>query len=147
MKTYQRIATLLGAIANCKTASNTVWQDRHEAALERLLKSLPTGSGINNGIHLDPLSTGEKLILHADFQHMSEHGFYTGWTQHKVIVTPSLVSGLNIKITGRDKNNIKEYLGDLFYTELNEEEPADRGLDDTLSNAFASTHAAAQPAA
>ena len=46
---------------------------------------------------------------------MDEHGSYDEWTDHTVIVTASLIHGLNIKITGRNRNDIKEYLRDVFY--------------------------------
>lgn len=45
---------------------------------------------------------------------------YDGWTDHTVIVTPSLRSGFDIRITGRDRNQTKEYLYEVFDSALRE---------------------------
>ena len=52
---------------------------------------------------------------------MDAGGGYDGWTEHSVIVTPDLATGFDLKVTGRDKRDIKEYLGELFYAALCEE--------------------------
>lgn len=52
---------------------------------------------------------------------MNENGMYDGWTEHKAIIKPSLVFGLDLKITGRDRNGIKEYLHDTFMQALTDE--------------------------
>lgn len=52
---------------------------------------------------------------------MNEAGFYDGWTEHKVIVTPSLGSDYYMKVTGKDRNQVKDYIGDRFYHALDEE--------------------------
>ena len=41
-----------------------------------------------------------------------------GWTEPTIVVTPTLSSGFNLKITGRDRNQIKDYLGELFQVAL-----------------------------
>jgi hypothetical protein len=51
---------------------------------------------------------------------MDKTGMYDGWTNHSLIVKPSF-DGLNIRVTGRNKNYIKEYLADLFYEALTQE--------------------------
>jgi hypothetical protein len=45
---------------------------------------------------------------------MDEHGCYDGWTHHKVIVKASLWAGIDIRVTGRDRNQIKEYIAEQF---------------------------------
>ena len=45
---------------------------------------------------------------------MNEHGFYAGWTKHMVTVRPSLAFGLDVRIGGRDRNAIKDYLAEVF---------------------------------
>ena len=52
---------------------------------------------------------------------MNDAGYYTGWTSHTVIVKPSLCIEIEVSITGHDKNQIKEYLGDVYYQWLKEE--------------------------
>jgi len=52
---------------------------------------------------------------------MNESGAYDGWTEHKLIVSPSLLFDLDLRITGRDRNGIKEYLHDVFSAALQTE--------------------------
>ena len=52
---------------------------------------------------------------------MNEYGAYVGWTEHDVIVTPAF-DGFNLRVTGRDRNQIKEYIGDVFHTWLSAKE-------------------------
>ena len=51
-------------------------------------------------------------MLYTHFHHMNDGGFYDGWTEHSVVVTPSLVYGFDTRITGRDRNDIKNYIGE-----------------------------------
>jgi hypothetical protein len=83
---------------------------------------MPSGSGVDNGTILDSdKSTAEKLVFSVDFHHMEGNGFYCGWTAHDVVVTPSLAHGFHLRITGRNTNDIKEYLYDVYYAALGEE--------------------------
>ena len=75
---------------------------------------MPSGSGVDSGTKLLDNSTPDRLVFQADFHHMDENGFYDGWTEHQIIVTPSLAYGFNVRITGRNRNEIKDYLADLF---------------------------------
>lgn len=76
---------------------------------------LPSGSGFDNGSHLDVHnSKRDKIIITTSFHHMDENGYYCGWTDHKIIVTPDF-DGINIKVTGNNRNQIKEYIADTFY--------------------------------
>jgi hypothetical protein len=113
---YAAIASLLATIDRCRSNNNIEWRDRHQDTLDAMLKRhLPSGSGIDAGSHLlIEECKSNKLVFSADFHHMTEHGFYDGWSYHQVIVTPSLEFGAVIKITGRDRNNIKEYLAEVF---------------------------------
>jgi hypothetical protein len=47
-------------------------------------------------------------------------GFYSGWTDHTVIVRPSF-RGINVRISGRDRNGIKEYLAETYDYALTQE--------------------------
>lgn len=78
------------------------------------VNKLPSGSGLDTGVKLDlDRSSAEKLVFDTEFHHLNENGYYDGWTQHTVTVTPSF-DGFNLKISGRDRNGIKDYLYDLF---------------------------------
>ena len=122
MKTYQRIAHLITAQANCRKSDNAEWLNRHSDTLENLLHdTAPSGAGFNCGTKLSDESTGEKLIFETEFQHMDEHGGYNGWTAHRITVKPSLLFGFSLSVSGRNKNQIKEYIHDVFSTWLEEE--------------------------
>jgi hypothetical protein len=121
MKIFQKIAGLVEAIENCKKSGNKEWEDRHSDAIEDLVKNhLPSGSGFDAGTKFGfMVSNPERLVFLTDFHHLNENGYYDGWTSHKIIVTPSLASGFDLKVTGRDRNGIKEYIAECFHEELN----------------------------
>jgi len=122
-KVYRTLAGLVEARANCARSGNReFWHKRHSERLLRLVADyLPSGSGIDAGTTLDvDLSTAERLVFATSFHHMNEGG-YDGWTEHNVIVTPSLHHGIKLRITGRDRNEIKEYLHEIFHAALTAE--------------------------
>jgi hypothetical protein len=119
----QQLAILVQSRDNCEKANNTEWFSRHENAAEFIVKNTaPSGSGIDCGtkILLDECSA-EKLVFQANFHHMNDVGYYDGWTEHKIIVTPSLAHGFNLRVTGRNRNDIKEYLADEYHYWLSQE--------------------------
>lgn len=110
------LAVCLVARNNCIKSGNGEWQTKWEDAIESLCENLPSGSGIDNGtrIDLDRSNGTGWIVFTTAFHHMNENGMYDGWTEHEVKVTPCLHSGFNLKISGRDRNQIKEYLHDVF---------------------------------
>lgn len=118
---YQAIARRLNATENCLASKNEEWRPKHLAAAKQLTRDrMPSGSGINNGVTLGDDATSSKLIFRLSFHHMNDAGFYDGWTDHSVIVTPDLCFGFNIKVTGRDRNDIKDYLAETFQHALSQ---------------------------
>ena len=110
------ISQLAVAMRNCIASGNKEWKDKHEDALHRIQKNLlPSGSGIDNGTRIDLDKTnGSKVVLTFGFHFMDEHGFYDGWGDFVAVVKPGF-TGLEINIKGRDRQQIKEYLHDVFY--------------------------------
>jgi hypothetical protein len=51
---------------------------------------------------------------------MNEGGMYDAWTEHTIRVRPSLSSGFTLTISGRDRNEIKEYLHELILASASE---------------------------
>lgn len=99
------------------------WVNEWEARLERMEAALPSGSGFDSGTQIllgnpgesrNKRSIGERLVLKTAFHHMNEHGCYDGWTEHLLIVEGSLMFGCNLRITGRNRNDIKDYMQELF---------------------------------
>lgn len=85
--------------------------------LDELCKFLPSGSGFDSGCKINEVS--ESLIrIQADFHHIDSNGFYCGWTYHVVTIKPSF-HGYTLSVSGKNKNKIKDYVKDMFYTSLN----------------------------
>jgi hypothetical protein len=99
--------------------SGIVREDARDT-IERLVKEhMPSGSGFDSGtvLVLDE-STDYKLVFGTSFHHMNEHGSYTKWTEHRVIVSPSLAFDFDLTVTGRDHNGIKDYIHEVFHHAL-----------------------------
>lgn len=121
MKLYQKLASTIAAIENCKRSDNSEWLEKHETTLAELLERMPSGSGFDNGTTLDESSSFEKLIFNTSFHHMDDNGSYDGWTEHRITVTGSMLYGFTTKVSGPDKRQIKDYIGECFESALNEE--------------------------
>jgi hypothetical protein len=122
---YQALASKVSARIHCATTGKDEWLLRHRDDADALVRErMPSGSGFDNGTTLDwDKSTGEKLVFNTAFHHMDEHGGYIGWTEHTVTVKPSLMSGIDLTISGRDRRQIKEYIHECYYLALTLPEP------------------------
>jgi hypothetical protein len=126
---YQHIARKVTAERNCEVSGNTEWYDKHGLALHRIeADHLPSGSGIDCGTRIDmDKTTADKIVLNSNYHCMDEHGFYDGWIGFTVTIKPSLLHGITLDIKGpfSDRHgkyaDLKDYLGDVFYTCLDNE--------------------------
>lgn len=127
MKLYQTLASMVGSYHRCAKSGNVEWREKWEACIVAAVKSqLPSGSGFDSGPCIDlEKSTEENLFLDAAFHHMNENGFYDGWTAHTVHVMGSLAYGFQLRVTGRDRNEIKSYIGEVFHDVLSREYTVD----------------------
>ncbi len=114
---YSELGNLVQARINCDRAvpRNTEWYNKHSTAIANLVERfMPHGSGFDNGTQIDlEASHATKLVFHTAFHHMNESGMYDGWTEHTVTVTPAF-DGINLRVSGRNQNGIKDYIGDCF---------------------------------
>lgn len=111
-----KLSNSLQAYKTCIERGNTEWEEKHRENIEEMLKNLPSGSGLDNGVKFDwDNSTANKLIFSFGFHHLNEGGFYDGWTQHKLTLKPAFIHGYEMKISGPDRNWVKDYLSDLFH--------------------------------
>jgi len=112
------IASRLSAVGNCEKSNNTEWKLKHSEEIRRLVHSLPHGSGIDGKTELDfSRSKPEKLVISGSFHSMDENGYYDGWTDFTVTVTPSLAYGINVKVSGafpRRYSDTRDYLEEVF---------------------------------
>lgn len=115
---YKAIAIALQAFRNCeRSPAHADWLAQHKARIDWLVAQyMPSGSGFDNGTRLDfTRSQPDRLVFTTAFHHMNDAGFYDGWTEHSVSVVPSFDDGVRIaSISGRDRNDIKDYIADLF---------------------------------
>ena len=113
---YRVLAGLVIAIETCEESGNTEWKDKHKENLHKLVEEhMPSGFGFNSGTWINrERSHGDKLLFYTSFQHMNEGGYYEGWTNHTVTVRPSLFYGIELKIGGRNRNDIKSHIEEVF---------------------------------
>lgn len=112
----QDIAQTCDAYHRCVKENNTLWRDNYYETLKHFARNeLPRGSGIDCGTKIDiDRSTGNRVVLTTSFHHMDENGYYDGWTEHTIYITPSF-DGIDLRITGSNRNQIKDYLYDCYY--------------------------------
>lgn len=120
MRIYEFIATRLVAIENCRSSNNREWALRHQEAIEEVVKALaPSGSGFDAGTDLVwDKSSPNRLVFSTAYHHMTEGGMYDGWTHHDVTVTPHLAFGASIFVHGPNRNDIKDYVHEVFHSFL-----------------------------
>ena len=115
-----RLASAIEARANCIELGNAEWQQRHSDTIRELCRELPHGSGFDNGSHIDlDRCTPTRLVFFASYHHMTE-GAYSGWSEH-VITATATFTGFDIRVSGRDRNEIKKYIAETFYEILGSE--------------------------
>jgi hypothetical protein len=119
----KQIASLLEARKNCEQSNNQEWFGKHAQAIQDIAANfMPSGAGWDMGTKIDlDASQADKLVFYGSYHHMDDAGYYDGWTEHTIVVTPSLLSNINLRISGRNRNDIKEYLHETFYYALMEE--------------------------
>lgn len=126
MKRYIQLAKAIGSLKRCQEAQadNPEWIEKHSNAIDELCEALPSGSGFDSGSKLDlDASSGDKLVFTTAYHHMNEGGMYDGWTEHTVTVTPSFELGCHIKVSGPNRNEIRNYIDEQFSYVLDEDLP------------------------
>jgi len=131
-KLYKVIAGRVIAIENCIRSGNTEWKEKHEETLDKAIGFLPSGSGLDNGTTVNfEMCKTDRIVLDSSFHVLDENGFYDGWIEFVIILTPSLLNDFNISIVGKfsnrknnirkDCSDIKSYLAELFADTFNSE--------------------------
>ena len=115
---------MVSQIANPSYDSAILNRYDAQRRLEELTKKyMPSGSGFDSGTQFDIHGGAYKnLRFVTSFHHMNEGG-YDGWTEHVVTVMPSLAYGFELKISGRNRNDIKGMMYDTFQAILEQPIP------------------------
>lgn len=114
---YRELANRIQARLNCINKGDQEWVRQHEECIKSLKDLLPSGSAIDLRN-----SNGEKIIIDSSFHAMDDGGYYGRWIDFSVTITPSLIHGISLKISGRfgKYQDIREYLFDVFDSSLRE---------------------------
>lgn len=111
MKLYQKIAR----VASQKNAI-LKWQE-----FDKLQKLLPIGNGIEAKSVILLKSTEKRIVIDTAYWHPNVSYETSRWTDHQIVITPSFEGEINIRVTGKNLNNIKEYLNEVFREALMKE--------------------------
>lgn len=125
IKVYQFLANQLRRMNWCCDEAGNVhdkanFDDACDKIAECVDSCLPSGSGIDRGCEIplcDAIFDRKGRLQHfsivTSFHHMNDIGYYDGWTSHTIRVRPDW-DGIDFTISGRDRNQIKDYLGETF---------------------------------
>jgi hypothetical protein len=122
MKRLNVLAKTILARKHCLETGNREWFENWDSRISDILETAPSGSGFDSGTQLAIDESGhDKLTFYTAFHHMDEYGGYDGWTDHKVVVKADLVSDCIVRVSGRDRNEIKDYIAETFHYWLSED--------------------------
>lgn len=120
---YQIIAE---AVSATKRSVNIGFVTKWDDLIEDIEKNhLPSGSGIDGGCVIDRANcTDQKIVITSSFHLMNNDGYYVGWKDFRVIITPSF-SGIDLKIVATKSDtreihrawtngDLPSYLGETF---------------------------------
>lgn len=118
---YQLIASLIVAYKNCEASHNLIWLNRHSQKIRHIFDSLE-GAGFKFYYELDK-SKENKIIFYGNYHKMNDTGYYDGYDNFKVIMTPDFINGFSLRIISTDskiKSEDREYYYDYLYNALSE---------------------------
>lgn len=124
MKNYKKLAQTIAARNNCLKRdddSAETWAGKHQDTIDDIMKNAPSGSGFDSGTTIINSHIDNNLIFKTSFHHMNDGGYYDGWTEHIVKVLPDLQFDFILKISGKNRNDIKNYIYSEFEQWLNSE--------------------------
>lgn len=111
MKLYQKIAR----VASQKDAR------MERIRFDMLEKLLPIGNGIEKECEISLKSTKKRIVIDTAYRHPNDSYETSRLTNHQIIITPSFEEEINIRVTGKNVDNIKEYLHEVFREALMKE--------------------------
>ena len=106
------------------------WGNREDALYKDLTKkaldSIPSGSGFDSKAIVKAQGP-KRILIHGGFHCMNQDGYYDGWINFKVIVTPDLVSTLRVQVQAKGMRwparyeDIRDYIYEVYDEWLNSE--------------------------
>jgi hypothetical protein len=119
MKVYEKMASLL-AEYNKYIGENEQKRMLRRAIEEFVAEYMPKGGGWKDGTSIDLTESNDsEIVLRGTYYHVISYGNYGAPTEHKILIDASLSRGFKVKVTGRDKNDVKDELYERFVGALN----------------------------
>jgi hypothetical protein len=142
-KWYTEMASRIDARNRCYENGND-WYKTHDDVIDQLIDLLPHGSGVdaNTQLLLDECKPYDKpirkIVIASSYHAMNENGYYDGWYDFKIIITPDF-SGIDINIKGKfgKEQDIKDYLFDYFYYAITADVEIEKLVNNDLIVKFA----------
>lgn len=108
---------------NAEASDNAEWAEKWAERVVDIMEGAPSGSGFDSGTQLGDAhkQSDRRLTFATSFHHMNEAG-YNGWTDH-LVTAEMTFNGLDVKVSGRNRNDIKDYIAELFCFWLSETAP------------------------
>ena len=125
-KIYKRLAKIANSRLRCLESINFSNEiENYENEIDNIMENrLPHGSGIDNGCHFDyNKSHNNRLVINSGYHCMNEDGYYDGWVDFIVIVTPDLELDYRLSIKGNfgKYSHVKDYLYQIFHDSFDQE--------------------------
>ena len=104
MPLYQAIANIVSW-----TTPTEKFEDVKQLRIRKFEYQLPHGSGFDSGCKINlNRSTPDKVVIDFSYHHMDSMGGYIGWTNHELIIEPSLVHGFVMDITSGNYDDLDQ---------------------------------------
>jgi len=112
----RNVGQLMGAIEGCLVQNRAEWQAKHEHTLRQFVReTAPCGqTWYSTGLNIKKSST-TQLVFRGAFRHEDR------WTEHTITVKPNFGLGFTFKISGLNKNDVKDCLKEMFTNWLSSE--------------------------
>lgn len=122
-KLYQALSEVFDWMSRCKgDPQYKIGYEMARAQWVYLKGLLPSGSGIDSGTKIiGQKCSPRRFVMVAEYHHMNESGMYDGWTSHTITVKAHLYWGFELTVGGRNRNDIKDYLYEVYDSCLREE--------------------------
>lgn len=128
MKVYQKLSAYIRAYKTNQETNNEKWMNYFEEKIKEIAeKYLPNGSGIDNGNYINIEESDENKIVIESSYHKMTNGFYDGWIEYSVVVTPDLLNEIVFEFIEHNGNELekdyglKDYLYIAYYSALMDE--------------------------
>ena len=99
------------------TISGLISPNQKEKVLALCEKFLPYGSGFDAGVSIGQSKEDRIMMLFA-YHHLNDGGYYSGWTYHTAIITPTFGSYKLVIKTSRCTGSLRKRVNasiDYFY--------------------------------